>query len=86
MAIVHKCDVCKRLVEEGVDISALNRPKLKTKILGTKVELEVHIAINSTWNGGHICNRCLSSVLMVLAEMLERDEPKRQFNKEEADA
>ena len=64
MAIVHKCDVCKRLVEEGVDISTGNRPKLKTKILGTEVELEVHIAVNGTWNGGHICNRCLSSALL----------------------
>ena len=79
MAIVHKCDVCKRLVEEGVDISAGNRPKLKTKILGTEVELEVHIAVNGTWNGGYICNRCLSSALLVLAEMLEKDETKREF-------
>jgi len=86
MAIVHKCDACKRLVEEGVDISSLNRPKLKTKILGTEVELEVHIAVNGTWNGGHICNKCLSSALLVLAEMLERDEAERQFNEEEADA
>jgi len=81
MAIVHKCDVCKRLVEEGVDISASNRPKLRTKILGTEVELEVIIGIDGIINGGHICNRCLSSALLMLAEMLEKNEPERKFDR-----
>ena len=81
MAIVHKCDVCKRLVEEGVDISASNRPKLRTKILGTEVELEVIIGIDGTANRGHICNRCLSAALMILAEMLEKNEPERKFDR-----
>jgi len=83
MAVVHRCDVCKRLAPDGVDISASNRPKLETKILGTKVALEVHIAVNDTWNGGHICNKCLSKALLLLADRLEEDEKRRQFVNEE---
>jgi len=83
MAVIHKCDVCKRLADEGVDISARRRPKLYAKILGTKVSLEVIIGIEDTANAGHICNRCLSNALLLLAEALEKDEKSREFKAED---
>jgi len=69
MVVVHKCDVCGEIQEEGVDISCRNR--VKTEV--GRVSVEIILGIDRTWNGGHVCNKCLANVLREIADKLEKD-------------
>jgi len=69
MVVVHKCDVCGEIQEEGVDVSCLNRVKAE---IG-RVSVGIILGLDGTWNAGHVCNKCLANVLREIADKLEKD-------------
>ena len=55
------CDCCgEEIVEES---AACHRIKGKSTRNRTPVEVEVHVAMNGTWNRGEICRACVVSIV-----------------------
>lgn len=71
MSFLYKCDICGGGPLEG-NISSWNRPFVKrlSSETGKSVylSLEVMMAVNEGWNGGHICDTCIAAALHELIE------------------
>lgn len=60
MAVKHFCDVCGDEVGWNV---VTERLKDSTNLRGRKVEVEITIGIDGTWNKGDLCKSCLFAAL-----------------------
>lgn len=57
--IKYFCDLCKKEIKE----SESERLKIKRKIAGYIVEIEVMVGIGGVMNAGIICHSCIKKII-----------------------
>ena len=57
MSAVHYCDRCGGIIAERRHFGRLKRRE-------GRVTIEVHVAVDNTWNKGDVCHDCVAHVAM----------------------